>query len=115
MLILDNAGWHTTGKLDVPANTTLVFLPPASPELNPAENIWQYLRRPTSRTASSRTTTISSGLLSGVRKLTAEAGRIRTIATGPGPPSVRTREGWYNTLRRRYHRCRRRRCGSGCD
>ena len=43
--LLDRAGWHTTGALAVPANITLVFLPPRSPELNPTENIWQYLRQ----------------------------------------------------------------------
>ncbi len=43
--LLDRAGWHTTGALAVPANITLVLLPPRSPELNPAENIWQYLRQ----------------------------------------------------------------------
>ncbi len=45
VLLLDRAGWHTTGALAVPANITLVFLPPRSPELNPTENIWQYLRQ----------------------------------------------------------------------
>jgi len=45
LLILDKAGWHTTRKLRSPTNVTLVPLPPACPELNPAENIWQYLRQ----------------------------------------------------------------------
>ena len=44
MLILDQAGWHTTGKLTVPSNITLMPLPPRSPELNPVENIWQFMR-----------------------------------------------------------------------
>jgi hypothetical protein len=43
-LLLDRAGWHTTGNLVVPKNITLIFLPSRSPELNPVENIWQYLR-----------------------------------------------------------------------
>lgn len=43
-LILDRAGWHTTGVLDIPANITLILLPSRSPELNPVEQIWQYLR-----------------------------------------------------------------------
>ena len=42
VLILDQAGWHTTAKLIVPENITLLPLPPRSPELNPVENIWQY-------------------------------------------------------------------------
>ena len=44
VLILDRAGWHTTTKLDVPANITLMPLPPRAPELNPMENIWQFMR-----------------------------------------------------------------------
>lgn len=43
-LLLDRAGWHTTDKLKVPRNITLILLPSRSPELNPVENIWQYLR-----------------------------------------------------------------------
>lgn len=45
ILILDQAGWHTTGKLSLPDNISLMPLPPRSPELNPQENIWQYLRQ----------------------------------------------------------------------
>ena len=44
VVILDQAGWHTTDKLDLPANITLIPLPPRSPELNPVENVWQYMR-----------------------------------------------------------------------
>jgi DDE superfamily endonuclease len=43
-LLLDQAGWHTTSDLDMPGNITLIFLPSRAPELNPVENIWQYLR-----------------------------------------------------------------------
>ena len=45
VLLLDRAGWHTTGHLVVPKNLTLIFLPSRAPELNPVENIWQYLRQ----------------------------------------------------------------------
>jgi transposase len=45
VLLLDRAGWHTTSKLSIPNNVSLVFLPPRSPELNPVENVWQYLRQ----------------------------------------------------------------------
>jgi transposase len=44
ILILDGAGYHGSKDLDVPGNITLIPLPPYSPELNPAENIWEYLR-----------------------------------------------------------------------
>jgi hypothetical protein len=39
VLLLDRAGWHTTGKLDVPDNITPIFLPSRAPELNPVENM----------------------------------------------------------------------------
>ncbi len=44
VLLMDQAGWHTTNKLTVPDNISIVMLPPRSPELNPVENIWQYMR-----------------------------------------------------------------------
>lgn len=44
VLTLDGAGWHTSGDLDVPRNLTLFRLPPYSPELNPVERVWLYLR-----------------------------------------------------------------------
>jgi transposase len=44
VMVLDQAGWHTAAALQVPPNVTLVHLPPKSPELNPAENLWHYLR-----------------------------------------------------------------------
>ena len=43
-IIVDRAGWHTTKNLNLPANITLIPLPPRSPELNPIENLWQYMR-----------------------------------------------------------------------
>ena len=44
VLLLDQAGWHLSAKLDIPDNITLMPLPPKSPELNPVENIWQFMR-----------------------------------------------------------------------
>jgi transposase len=44
LLLWDQAGFHTSKKLKVPANMTIVPLPPYSPELNPVENFWHYLR-----------------------------------------------------------------------
>ncbi|MDG1972885.1 MAG: IS630 family transposase [Paracoccaceae bacterium] len=44
ILLLDQAGWHTSSKLTVPDNITLVPIPLRSPELNPIENVWQFLR-----------------------------------------------------------------------
>ena len=44
VLLLDQAGWHLSDKLAVPDNITLMPLPAKSPELNPTENIWQFMR-----------------------------------------------------------------------
>jgi putative transposase len=44
VLLVDQAGGHTSTKLDVPGNITPLPLPARSPELNPAENIWQFMR-----------------------------------------------------------------------
>jgi hypothetical protein len=44
VLVLDNAGWHVADALEVPANVTLLHLPPYSPELNPVERPWAWLR-----------------------------------------------------------------------
>lgn len=43
-MVLDGAGWHKAHDLIVPANMTLVPLPPYSPNLNPAEHVWEYIR-----------------------------------------------------------------------
>ena len=45
VILLDRAGWHQSRKLRLPENTSLLPLPPYSPELNPPENVWQYLRQ----------------------------------------------------------------------
>jgi len=45
VLLLDGAGWHQPGeRLPVPDNISLLPLPPYSPELNPVENVWEFLR-----------------------------------------------------------------------
>jgi hypothetical protein len=44
VLVLDGAAWHTSPKLRVPDNISLLPLPRYSPELNPVENVWEFLR-----------------------------------------------------------------------
>lgn len=44
VLIMDQAGWHKARALVVPDNITILYLPPYSPELNPVERLWAYLR-----------------------------------------------------------------------
>ncbi len=44
VMVMDQAGWHITDELNVPQNVSLVLLPSYSPELNPVERVWLYLR-----------------------------------------------------------------------
>lgn len=45
VIIMDGAGWHKAHDLNIPDNLSILFIPPYSPELNPVENIWQFLRQ----------------------------------------------------------------------
>jgi transposase len=44
VVLLDQAGWHLSKRLKIPANITLMPLPSKAPELNPVENVWQFMR-----------------------------------------------------------------------
>jgi len=44
IVLLDQAGWHQSKRLVIPKNITLLPLPAKAPELNPVENVWQFLR-----------------------------------------------------------------------
>ena len=82
IVLLDNAGWHRTGKLAWPANVSPLFIPPACPELNAAENIWQYLRQTyLSNRVFATYTDIVDAACDAWNKLVAETGRIKSIAT----------------------------------
>jgi transposase len=81
VVLIDNAGWHVTDKIQVPINLTLVNLPPYSPELNAIEQVWQYLRE---RYLSSCLFTDDAAILHACcdawNRLLAETGRIRSLA-----------------------------------
>ena len=81
-MLLDRAAWHTTDKLKIPENLTLLPIPSAASSVIAGENIWQYLRQ----------TYLSNRIFAGYdeiidaccdawRRLEAEAGRIQSIAT----------------------------------
>ena len=82
VMLLDNAGWHRTAKLRWPANLSPLFIPPACPELNAAENVWQYMRQ---TYLSNRVFETYTGIVDAAcdawNKLLAETGRITSIAT----------------------------------
>lgn len=45
VMVLDNGAFHKAQRLEIPKNIVMVFLPPYSPELNPAEKVWWLLKR----------------------------------------------------------------------
>ena len=83
VVLLDGAGWHQTGgKLNVPDNISLLKLPAYSPELNPTENVWEYLRQnQLSNRIFKSYDAIVDACCEAWNALTAEPGRIRSIAT----------------------------------
>ncbi len=99
IVVLDQAGWHTTGKLRLPTNVSLLALPPKSPELNPAENVWQFLRQ----------TKLSNRIFDGYEAIvTAACEAWNSLIADPagsnpsepasGPSSVTVKGGWYKPL-----------------
>jgi hypothetical protein len=100
VLLLDRAGWHTTGHLTIPKNMTLIFLPSRAPKLNPVENICSTCARPGSRTGSSTLTRPFSMPL-------ARLGTASWPSPEPSPQSkcasglmsVNNESRWYYTLR----------------
>jgi putative transposase len=45
VLVCDSASWHRSKDLEIPSNIRLAFLPPATPEMNPIEQIWKEIRK----------------------------------------------------------------------
>src|SRR3954453_10180634 len=90
-LVLDGAGWHVSADLVVPANLTLVHLPPYSPELNPVERVWLYLRE---RWLSHRVLAGYDAVLDATcaawNALRAEPGRLRSLTAFPWLPAAIT-------------------------
>ena len=84
VLVLDGAGWHGAGALAVPANVTLVHLPPSSPQLNPVERVWLYLRE---RCPSLRVFTDYGALVAACcaawNRLAADPERLRSLCDQP--------------------------------
>jgi transposase len=71
LVILDQAGWHKAKDLKVPQNTVLMFLPPYSPELNPVEKLWHWLRKEVTHNSLFKTLEeLMDGLEKEFRKLT---------------------------------------------
>lgn len=84
VLMLDGAGWHGKAALSVPDNITLLTLPPYSPELNPVERIWLYLReRYLSFRLHQSEEDIVNALCTAWNALCSEARRLTTLTSYP--------------------------------
>ena len=83
VLVCDGAGWHQPGvRLTVPENVTLLRLPPYAPELNPMENVWEYLRgNQLSMTVWEGYDTILDACCNAWNNLMKDAERITSITT----------------------------------
>lgn len=81
LMVMDQAGWHLAGELVVPQNMRLVMLPPYSPELNPAEHLWEAVREDCfANHVFADLDAVESTLITGLCKLEADPGRTRSMA-----------------------------------
>ncbi len=84
VVLMDKAGWHIADDLVVPDNLSLVFLPPYSPELNPIERLWLYLRdNHLTHRVFAGTAEIIDVCCDAWNALLAETGRIRSLCSYP--------------------------------
>jgi hypothetical protein len=84
VMVVDGAGWHDHRALGVPANVTLVTLPAYSPELNPVERVWLYLReKGLSMRVLDSVEAIIEACCKAWNRLVAETGRIASLVQYP--------------------------------
>jgi hypothetical protein len=80
VMVMDQAGWHLAADLAVPANMRLIFLPPYSPELNPAEHLWEALREECfANDVLADLDQVEHRLTAGLRSLEADPLRVRSM------------------------------------
>ena len=72
ILLVDNAAFHKAKRLKIPDNITLLFQPPYCPELNPAEMIWQHLKKLLANKTPDTLKTLSEKIANLIKNLSAE-------------------------------------------
>jgi hypothetical protein len=77
VLIVDQAGWHTSADLVLPEGIDLVFLPSASPELQPAERLWTLIDEPVANRAFPNLDALEAVLVARCRTLAADPQRLK--------------------------------------
>jgi hypothetical protein len=82
LMLADQAGWHIAQKLEVPENIRLINLPPRSPELNPAEHIWEEFREKNFADRACRDLDeVEDTLCQGLNDLVRDPGTIRSMTS----------------------------------
>ena len=84
LMVLDQAGWHGAKGLKIPSCITLVPLPPRSPELNPVERLWLYLKEKfLSHRLLDNYSAIEKAICAAWNRLIAETGRLASLTAYP--------------------------------
>ena len=80
LMVMDQADWHVAGDLCVPENMRLLLLPPYSPELNPAEHLWEALREECfANHVFANLNAVEHALIAGIRALEANPKRTQSM------------------------------------
>jgi putative transposase len=81
---VDRAGWHDTEELIIPENIRLILQPAYSPELNPVEHVWDYLRENYFHNwAASTLKQVIEVLIDGLQHLTADVELLQSMTNFP--------------------------------
>ncbi len=91
VLVVDQAGWHTSAKLVMPDGIALAFLPSSSPELAPAERLWRLVDEPVANRVFADLDALEAVLVPRCQTLTRQQPRIKSL----------TRYHWWPRERRR--------------
>lgn len=79
VLVVDRAGWHTSEKLVLPEGIDLVFLPAASPELQPAERLWPLVNEPIANRSFADLDAVEDVLMTRCQTLRADRDALRPL------------------------------------
>jgi hypothetical protein len=84
LMLADQAGWHVSQNLQVPENIRLINLPPRSPELNPAEHIWEELREKNFANRACRDLDeVEDNLCQGLNNIALDPEKLRSMTNFP--------------------------------
>jgi len=84
LMLVDQAGWHTSQRLEVPENIRLIKIPPRSPELNPSEHIWEELREKNFANKAFRDLDgVENNLCRGLNDLARDPEKLRSMTNFP--------------------------------